>query len=133
MARELERTGLGADVATLLWEIAALPAAPLAAAAAALAAGDRIEDSRTLLRQVAARPPGDIALVAGALQDNARHTEAGELLETLARAHTPQDAVDVARTVPALTPALLAAAERVSKSRRRDIVAALRRAALPDQ
>ncbi|MFC4031004.1 hypothetical protein ACFO3J_05915 [Streptomyces polygonati] len=132
LVKELERTGLAADVATLLWEIAALPPAPLAAAAASLAADGRTDDSRTLLRQVAARPAADIALVAAALEDNARTTEAGELLETLIRAHTPEDAVDVARTVPALTPALLTAAERVSKSRRRDIVAALRRAALPD-
>ncbi|WNI18594.1 hypothetical protein [Actinacidiphila sp. ITFR-21] len=132
LVRELERTGLAADVATLLWEVAALPPAGLADAAAALAADGRTEDCWTLLHQVAARPPADIARVAAVLQDNARAAETGELLETLTRAHTPEDAVEVARTAPELTPALLAAAERVSKSRRRDIVAALRRAALPD-
>jgi hypothetical protein len=70
--------------------------------------------------------------VAAVLLDSGRTAEAGELLETLTRVHTPEDAVEVARTAPDLIPALLAAAERVSKSRRRDIVAALRRAALPD-
>ncbi|WP_329137869.1 hypothetical protein OG552_28910 [Streptomyces sp. NBC_01476] len=132
LARELERADLGADVATLLWEVAVLPPDRLAAAAAALAADGRTEDSRTLLRQAAGRPAKDIATVAAVLHDSARSAEAGELLETLTRVHSPEDAVDVARTAPGLTPALLAAAERVSKSRRRDIVAALRRAALPD-
>lgn len=42
LIRELERTELSADVATLLWEVAALPAAPLAAAG-------RAGDCRTLL------------------------------------------------------------------------------------
>jgi hypothetical protein len=132
LVRELERTGLAADVATLLWEVAVLPPVPLAAAAAALAAGGRVDDCGTLLRQAAARPPADIAQVAAVLLDSGRTAEAGELLETLTRVHTPEDAVEVARTAPDLIPALLAAAERVSKSRRRDIVAALRRAALPD-
>ncbi|WP_405589362.1 hypothetical protein [Streptomyces sp. NBC_01190] len=133
LARELERTGLAADVATLLWEVAALPPVALAAAATALAADGRAEDCGNLLRQAAARPAADIAGVAAVLHGNARTAETGDLLETLTRTRTPEDAVEVARTTPELTAELLAAADRVSRSRRRDIVAALRRAGLPDR
>lgn len=133
LVRELERTGLGADVATLLWEVAALPPGPLAAAAAELAAAGRAEDCKTLLHQAAARPPGDIALTAAALCAAGRDDEAGELLGTVARARPAEDAAAVVRARHDLAAPLVAAAERVSKPRRRDVVAALRRAGLPDR
>ncbi|MFF7154937.1 hypothetical protein [Streptomyces sp. NPDC008139] len=130
LLRELERTELAADVATLLWEVAALPGAPLAAAASELAAAGRTGDCRTLLHQAASRPPADLATIAGDLADAGRHEEAGELLRTLARARPPEDAAAVVRARPGLAAPVLDAAEAVSKSRRRDIAAALRRAGL---
>ncbi|HEY5832541.1 hypothetical protein [Streptomyces sp.] len=128
LVRELELTGLAADVATLLWETAALPPASLAAAAGALAAEDRAAECRTLLHQAAARPANDIAEVADVLTAAGRRAEAGELLATVVRARPAEDAAEVVRVRPALAGPLVAAAERVSKSRRRDIVVALRRA-----
>jgi hypothetical protein len=132
LVRELERTELSADVATLLWEVAALPAAPLAAAASELAAAGRAGDCRTLLHQAASRPPADLATIAGVLTSAGRHEEAGELLQTLARARPPEEAAAVVKARPGLAAPLLAAAESVSRSRRRDVAAALRRASLPE-
>ncbi|SEG13257.1 hypothetical protein SAMN05216223_103343 [Actinacidiphila yanglinensis] len=126
VVRELERTGLGADVATLLWEIAALPPHPLAEAVAALAADGRGPDCRTLLRQAAGRPPEDVAVVADLLQQAGRTGESGELLETLARSRPAATAAAVARTRTSLAEPLLAAAARVSRACRRDVSAALR-------
>jgi hypothetical protein len=132
LVRELERTELSADVATLLWEVAALPAAPLAAAASELAAAGRAGDCRTLLHQAASRPPADLATIAGVLTSAGRHEETGELLQTLARARPPEEAAAVVKARPGLAAPLLAAAESVSRSRRRDVAAALRRASLPE-
>ncbi|WP_202236912.1 hypothetical protein [Actinacidiphila reveromycinica] len=125
VVRELERTGLGADVATLLWEIAALPPEPLAEAAAALAGDGRGGDCLTLLRQAAARSPEDVAVVAETLHRAGRAGEAGELLETLARSRPAATAAAVARTRPSLAAPLLAAASRVSRPCHREISAAL--------
>lgn len=133
LIRELERTELAADVATLLWEVAALPPAPLAAAASELAVAGRAEHCRTLLHQAASRPPADLAMIAGVLTAAGRPAEAGELLQTLARARPPEDSAAVVRARPGLAAPLVSAAETVSKSRGRDIVAALRRAGLPDR
>ncbi|WP_327288119.1 hypothetical protein [Streptomyces sp. NBC_01198] len=127
VVRELERTGLAADVATLLWEIAALPPQPVAEAVSALAADGRGMHSRTLLHQVAARPAGDVAVVADLLHGGGRSAEAGELLETVARGRTADAAAAVARARPALTDPLLAAAARVSPPCHRDLAAALHR------
>jgi hypothetical protein len=127
VVRELERTGLAADVATLLWEIAALPPRPVAEAVFALAADGRGEHSHTLLHQVAARPAGDVALVADLLNGGGRSAEAGELLETVARGRPADAAAAVARARPALTEPLLAAAARVSPPCHRDLAAALSR------
>ncbi|WP_329173557.1 hypothetical protein [Streptomyces sp. NBC_01477] len=125
VVRELERTGLAADVATLLWEIAALPPRPVADAVFALAADGRGEHSRTLLHQVAARAAGDVALVADLLHAGGRSAEAGELLETVARGRNADAAAAVARARPTLTDLLLAAAARVSPPCHRDLAAAL--------
>lgn len=127
LVRELERTGLGADVATLLWEVAVLPPQPLAAAVSALAADGRRDDCRSLLHQAAARPPADVAVVADLLLHGAgRSAEAGELLETVARARPAADAAALVRARPSLAQPLLSAAERISPPRLRDISAALR-------
>ena len=127
LVRELERTGLGADVATLLWEVAALPPQALAAAASALTVEGRPDDCRTLLRQAAARPPADVAVVADLLLHGAGlAAEAGELLETVARARPATDAAALVRARPSLAQPLLSAAARVSSPRWRDISAALR-------
>jgi hypothetical protein len=132
LLREVERVGLAADAATLLWEVAGQPPVPLAAAAAALAAAGRTGDCRTLLRQAAARPPADLAAVAAALTgDAARDDAAGQLLETLAGSRPPEDAAAVVAAHPPLAGPLLAAAGRISPSRRHDISAALRRNGLP--
>lgn len=131
LVRELERAGLGADVATMLWETAALPPDALAAAAGALSAQDRAAECRTLLHQAAARPAAELAVAAALLTEAGHGAQAVELLQALARSRPPEDAVAVARARPALTAALLDAADRVSRSRRIDIAAALRRGGLP--
>lgn len=131
LVRALEQAGLGADVATMLWETAALPPDALAAAAAALSAQDRAAECRTLLHQAAARPAAELAVAAALLSEAGHGAQAVELLQALARSRPPEDAVAVARARPALTAALLDAADRVSRSRRIDIAAALRRGGLP--
>jgi hypothetical protein len=129
LVRELERTELGADVATLLWEVAALPPHALAEAVAALAADGRGGDCRTLLHQAAARPPEDVAVVADLLLHEAgRAAEAAELLETVARARPAEAAAALVRSRPSLAEPLLSAAARISPPRLRDISAALRSA-----
>ncbi|MEU3462257.1 hypothetical protein ABZ721_20265 [Streptomyces sp. NPDC006733] len=133
LARELERAGLAADVATLLWEVAVLPPERLAAAAAALAQAGRTDDCRTLLHQAAARPAAEVAVLAAALYAEHRDEEAGTLLGAVARARPPEEAAAVAAVHPALAAPLLEAAALVSKPRRRDLAAALRRAGLPDR
>lgn len=127
VVRALERTGLGADAGTLVWEVAALPPAGVAAAAAALAADGREAHARTLLHQTAARPAAEVAVVADLLHSAGHTAEAAELLETVARARPADAAADVARARPALTALLLAAAARVAPPCRRDLAAALLR------
>ncbi|WP_052397301.1 hypothetical protein [Streptomyces sp. NRRL F-5123] len=127
VVRALERTGLVADAGTLLWEVAALPPAAVAAAVAALAADRRDEHARTLLHQTAARPAAEVAVVADLLHSAGHTGEAAELLETVARARPADAAADVARARPALTAPLLAAAARVAPPCRRDLAAALLR------
>ncbi|MDF9816453.1 hypothetical protein [Streptomyces sp. SPB162] len=133
LARELERAGLAADVATLLWEVAVLPPDRLAAAAAALARADRTDDCRTLLRQAAARPAAEVAALAGALYEEGGGAEAATLLAAVAGTRQPEEAAAVAREHPGLAAPLLEAAAAISRPRRRDVAAALRRAGLPDR
>ncbi|MCM2425394.1 hypothetical protein [Streptomyces sp. RKAG337] len=133
LARELERAGLAADVATLLWEVAVLPPDRLAAAAAALAQAGRTDDCRTLLHQAAARPAAEVAVLAAALYGENRGEEAGTLLGAVVRTRLPEEAAAVAGAHPGLTAPLLDVAALISRPRRRDIVAALRRAGLPDR
>ncbi|WP_198358625.1 hypothetical protein [Streptomyces fildesensis] len=133
LARELERAGLAADVATLLWEVAGLPPDRLAAAAAALAQAGRTDDCRTLLHQAAARPAGEVAVLAAALYEENGGEAAGILLGAVVRTRLPEEAAAVAGAYPGLAAPLLAVAASISKPRRRDIAAALRRAGLPDR
>lgn len=127
LADELDRTGLDADWATLLWEVSSLPPAQLASAAAALRAAGRPGDCGRLLRQGVARPPGEIAGAAVALERAGRGVQAEALLDAFVRVRTPQDVARVAVGDPhRLVPRLLAVARAVSPARERDVVHALR-------
>ncbi|MFD3454631.1 hypothetical protein ACFWVC_20935 [Streptomyces sp. NPDC058691] len=133
LAAALEQSGLAADVATLLWELAARPPHHLAAVASALDAAGRAEDCRTLLHQAAARPAAEVARTAAALCEARLRDRAVTLLAALVRARTPDTAAAIVAERPDLTGPLLDAAGLVSASRRRDVVAALRRAGLSDR
>uniref|UniRef100_A0AAU2VJZ4 UL36 very large tegument protein n=1 Tax=Streptomyces sp. NBC_00008 TaxID=2903610 RepID=A0AAU2VJZ4_9ACTN len=127
LAAELQRAGLDADWATLLWEVSSLPPAALAAAAAALSEAGRPEDCDRLLRQGVARPAAEIADAVTALDRAGRGPQAQALLGAFVRVRTPQDAARVAESDPRrLVPQLLAAARGVSQARERDVVHALR-------
>ncbi|MCX4768722.1 hypothetical protein [Streptomyces sp. NBC_01285] len=127
LAAELQRAGLDADWATLLWEVSSLSPAALAAAAAALAEAGRPEDCGRLLRQGVARPAAEIADAVAALDRAGRGSQAQALLGAFVRVRTPQDAARIAERDPRhLVPQLLAAARGVSEARERDVVHALR-------
>lgn len=131
LAAELHGAGLGADWATLLWEVASLSPAVLAAAAGALAAAGRPDDCGRLLRQGVARPAAEIADAVVALDRAGRGPQAQALLGAFVRVRTPQDAARIAESDPRhLVPQLLAAARAVSESRERDVLHALRVAGL---
>lgn len=59
--------------------------------------------------------------------------EAGILLGAVIRTRQPEEAAAVAGAYPGLAAPLLEVAASISKPRRRDIAAALRRAGLPDR
>ncbi|WP_395758315.1 hypothetical protein OIE82_05815 [Streptomyces althioticus] len=132
LAGEMERAGLAADWATLLWEAAAtLPAERLVAAADALTAGGRAEDGEQILRQGVVRPAAEIGHAALALADGTRHRELRALLDACVRMRTPQDAARTAAPDPGrLVPLLLTAARGVSEERHWDVLHALRVAGL---
>ncbi len=132
LAGEMERAGLAADWATLLWEAAAtLPAERLVAAADALGAGGRAEDGEQILRQGVVRPAAEIGHAALALADGTRHRELRALLDACVRMRTPQDAARTAAPDPGrLVPLLLTAARGVSEERHWDVLHALRVAGL---
>ncbi|MBU5945477.1 hypothetical protein [Streptomyces sp. PAM3C] len=132
LAGEMERAGLAADWATLLWEAAAtLPAKRLVAASDALTAGGRAEDGEQILRQGVVRPAAEIGHAALALADGTRHRELRALLDACVRMRTPQDAARTAAPDPGrLVPLLLTAARGVSEERHWDVLHALRVAGL---
>ncbi|MEU0915336.1 hypothetical protein [Streptomyces althioticus] len=132
LAGEMERAGLAADWATLLWEAAAtLPAERLVAAADALTAGGRAEDGEQILRQGVVRPAAEIGRAALALAEGTRHRELRALLDACVRMRTPQDAARTAAPDPGrLVPLLLSAARGVSEERHWDVLHALRVAGL---
>lgn len=127
LVAELERTGLSADVPTLLWEVAYLPPGQLADAADALAAAGRAEDCERLLRQGAARSVTEVAAVALALAEVGRTEQAAALLAAFLRPRGPGTAVEVALEEPAvLVPLLLDGAATISRATYRDVAGALR-------
>jgi fructose-1,6-bisphosphatase/inositol monophosphatase family enzyme len=63
----MERAGLGAETATLLWEAAALPPGPVAGIARALADAGQGRHCGQLLRQGAARPAAEAGTIAADL------------------------------------------------------------------
>ncbi|MEV8310326.1 hypothetical protein AB0P36_23980 [Streptomyces flavidovirens] len=128
LAEALHRAGLGADWATLLWEVASLPPERVAGIAATLAAAGLGEDGGQLLRQGVVRPAPELAAALLALDDAGGHeSEVRALVDALVRVRTPEDVAQVARTDPRrLSPLLLDAAREVSQSRYRDVVHALR-------
>ncbi|MEU9582134.1 hypothetical protein [Streptomyces werraensis] len=132
LASDMERAGLAADWATLVWEAAAtLPAERLVAAADALTAGGRAEDGEQILRQGVVRPADEIGHAALALADGTRHRELRALLDACVRMRTPQDAARTAAPDPGrLVPLLLTAARAVSEERHWDVLHALRVAGL---
>ncbi|QER86783.1 hypothetical protein [Streptomyces tendae] len=132
LADEMERAGLGADWATLLWEAAAsLPAERLVAAADALTEAGRAEDGEQILRQGVVRPADEIGQAALALAEGSRHRELRALLDACVRMRTPQDAARTAAPDPRrLVPLLLTAARGVSEERHWDVLHALRVAGL---
>ncbi|MFZ3567285.1 hypothetical protein ACNYS0_09985 [Streptomyces sp. BH034] len=130
-ARELARSGLGADWATLLWEVASLPLDRLVAAADALVAAGRTGDGQQLLRQGTGKPPAEFGASVHRLDEEGRHREVRTLLDAYVRVRTPEEAAHSVRDVPdRLVPLLLDAARRVSDGRYRDVVHALRVAGL---
>ncbi|MGA5768029.1 hypothetical protein ACPC36_11170 [Streptomyces pseudogriseolus] len=131
LADAMERAGLAADWATLLWEAATLPTERLVAAADALTAAGRAEDGERILRQGVVRPADEIGHAALALADGTRHRELRALLDACVRTRTPQDAARTAAPDPGrLVPLLLTAARAVSEERHWDVLHALRVAGL---
>ncbi|MFD4019903.1 hypothetical protein [Streptomyces sindenensis] len=132
LALALHRAGLAADWTTLLWEASSLPPAGFAAAAGELAAAGREADCGLLLRQGVARPAAEVADAALALDGAGRQDRARDLLGAFVRAHTPQEAAELAGAAGArLLPLLLAAAREVSGEAEWDLVHALRVAGMP--
>jgi hypothetical protein len=127
LAAEMERAGLGADWATLLWEIGSLPAGRLVAVADVLAAAGRSADGQQVLRQGVARPAVEIGQAVLGLVGEGRRREAHALLDAYVGVRTPEEAARSAAPGPqTLVPLLLEAAGRVSADRHRDLVHALR-------
>ncbi|MFE7153260.1 hypothetical protein [Streptomyces sp. NPDC057636] len=127
LAAELNRAGLGADWATLLWETASLPADLLVAAADALAATGRTGDAQQILRQGVARPATEIGASVLRLTGEGRHRETRALLDAYVRVRTPEEAARSVHDDPGrLVPLLVEAARGVSDERYWDVVHALR-------
>ncbi|MFF1562660.1 hypothetical protein ACFVY1_03875 [Streptomyces sp. NPDC058293] len=127
LAAELNRAGLGADWATLLWETASLPADLLVAAADALAAAGRTADAQQILRQGVARPATEIGASVLRLTGEGRHRETRALLDAYVRVRTPEEAARSVHDDPGrLVPLLVEAARGVSDERYWDVVHALR-------
>ncbi|MGW0188310.1 hypothetical protein ACWDV7_21420 [Streptomyces sp. NPDC003362] len=127
LAAEMERAGLAADWATLLWEIGSLPADRLVAVADVLAAAGRSADGQQVLRQGVARPAVEIGQAVLGLVGEGRRREAHALLDAYVGVRTPEEAARSAAPNPqTLVPLLLEAAGRISADRHRDLVHALR-------
>ncbi|MDQ0773444.1 hypothetical protein QF026_001910 [Streptomyces aurantiacus] len=127
LAAELHRAGLGADWATLLWEVVSLPADRLVAAADALVAAGRTADGEQMLRQGVVRPAPEIGKAVLALVEEGRHREVRALMDAYVRVRSPEEAVRSIDADPELlAPLLLEAARNVSEQRHWDLIHALR-------
>lgn len=128
----LEREGLGADVATLLWEVGSLPPADFAAAVAGLDAAGRHRECALLLRQGVARPVAEVSAAATALDAAGDRPLTVALLAALVRARSSSESAQVvADGHGALLPPLLEAARGISAHHYQDTVHALRIAGVP--
>ncbi|MFS8201374.1 hypothetical protein ACLVWQ_22110 [Streptomyces sp. CWNU-52B] len=127
LAAELHRAGLGADWATLLWEVVSLPADRLVAAAEALVAAGRTADGEQMLRQGVVRPAPEIGEAVLGLVEEGRHREVRALVDAYVRVRSPEEAVRSIDANPQLlAPILLEAAREVSEQRYWDLIHALR-------
>ncbi|KOU55057.1 hypothetical protein ADK57_46040, partial [Streptomyces sp. MMG1533] len=127
LAAEMQRAGLGADWATMLWEAASLPPDRLVAAADALAAAGRGTDGEQILRQGVVRPAAEIGQAVLGLSADGRRQAARALLDAYVRVRTAEEAAHSVEPDPqALVPLLLTAAQGVSDQCHRDLVHALR-------
>lgn len=124
----LEEDGQGAEIATLLWEVASLPASALAQAAQALNDGREQAHAEHLARLTAGRPPADVTELAGALLKSGHHTLVGHLLRSVVKTRARQDVVTVIAARPELGATALAAAQADSRQHRQDLLYALRAA-----
>lgn len=128
LAAALEEDGQEAEIATLLWEVASLPANDLARAVQALDGGRHRAQAEHLARLAAGRPPGDIAELARALLESGHHALAGHFLRSVVETRPRQDAVTLVVARPGLAAAMLAAAHAVSDAHHKDLLYALRTA-----
>ncbi|MET9730868.1 hypothetical protein ABZZ79_09445 [Streptomyces sp. NPDC006458] len=127
IAAELERAGLGADWASLLWEAASLPPELLVAASDALVVAGRDSDGHQILRQGVVRPAHEVVQAVVAMAAEGRRREVRALLDAYVRVRTPEEAARSASVDPqALVPLLLEAAQGVSDERYWDLLHALR-------
>jgi hypothetical protein len=128
----MQRAGLGADWATLLWEAASLPADRLVAAADALAGAGLGGDAEQILRQGVARPAAEIGQAVLALAAEGRRREIRALLDAYVRVRAPEEAARSAGPDPqTLVPLLVEAARGVSDECHWNLVHALRVAGHP--
>ncbi|MCX4704641.1 hypothetical protein OG252_11750 [Streptomyces sp. NBC_01352] len=127
LAAEMQRAGLGADWATLLWETASLPPDRLVAVSDALVAAGRGNDGEQVLRQGVVRPAGEIGQAVLALVTEGHRREARALLDAYVRVRSAEEAARSVEPDPqTLAPLLLEAARGASDELHRDLVHALR-------
>ncbi|WP_344443130.1 hypothetical protein [Kitasatospora nipponensis] len=127
LAEQLERAGLAADWATLLWEVAALPLELVLGAADALSATGRSADGDQLRRQGMGRSAREIGTAVTALIAQDRHPAARAILDIHLRTRAPGDSAAVAladRT--RLVPLLLQVALTISPTLHEALVRSLR-------
>ena len=133
LAEQLERAGMAADWATLLWEAAALPLDLVLAAADALSAAGRSADGEQLLRLGMGRSAVDVGTAVVDLTSRAQHREARAVLDIYLRTRATSESARVALADPVrLVPLLLEAALGIAAGLHEDLVLALRVAGLRD-
>ncbi|MGW0709486.1 hypothetical protein ACWD4G_26625 [Streptomyces sp. NPDC002643] len=131
LAAELHRAGLGADWATLLWEVGSLPIDRLVTVVDALNVVGRTADGDQIVKQGVARPAEEIGEAVAGLVAEGRDRQARALLDAYVSVRTPEEAARVAETHPKpLTRMILDSARGISSDRHRDVKHALRVAGL---